>query len=77
MPKIYFSDSQMSNMFLVDILNQMGCFMVATRDQVGIITKNLFHFRYNLLSKVTVRVEGQTVSPGKLTLNGDTKNAYF
>ena len=51
--------------------------MVANHDQAGRITRNPFDFRHNSLTKITVRVEGQTVSPGELTFNGDSKDACF
>ena len=65
------------NVFLDDVPNRMGCCMAANRDQAGRTTKNPFHFRHNSISKITVCLEGQTVSPGILTFDNDAKEAYF
>ena len=68
---------EIDNVFLGDVPNRMGCFMVANRDQAGRMSKNPFHLRHNSMSKIAVRVEGQTVSPGMLTIDNDSKDAYF
>ena len=54
--------------------------MVANRDQAGRMTKNPFHFRHDNISKIAVSVEGETVSPGVLSIDTsskDAKDAYF
>ena len=50
--------------------------MVANRDKAGRMTKHPFHFHHNSTSKIIVRLEGQTVSPGIHTVR-DAKEAYF
>ena len=71
---------EIDNVLLGNVPNRMGCFMIANRDQAGRITKNPFHFRHNNISKTAVSVEGQTVSPGVLSIgtsSKDAKDAYF
>ena len=58
----------------------MGCFTVANQDQAGRMTKNPFHFRHNNILKLAVSIEGQTVSPGVLSIYTsakDAKDAYY
>ena len=71
---------EIDNVFLGNVTNRMGCFMVANRDQAGTMTKNPFHFRHKNISKIAVSVDGQTVSPGVLSIDissKDAKDAYF
>ena len=71
---------EIDNVFLGNLPNRMGCFMVANRDQAGRMTKNPFHFRHSNILKIAVSVEGQTVSPGVLSIDissKDAKDAYF
>ena len=71
---------EIDNVFLGNVPNRMGCFMVANRDQAGRMTKNPFDFRHNNISKIAVSVEGQTLSPVVLSIDTtfkDAKDAYF
>ena len=66
---------EINNLFLGNVPNRMGRFMVANRDQAGRMTKNPFHFRHNNISKIAVSLEGQTVSPGVLSIDTSSKDA--
>ena len=64
---------EIDNVFLGDVPNRMGFFMVANRDQAGRMTKSPFHFRHNSISKITIRLDGQIISPSILTDDGDAR----
>ena len=62
---------EIDNVFLGNVPNHM----VASQDQAGRMTKNPFHFRHNNISKIALSIDGQTVSPGVLSIDTSSKDA--